>query len=293
MKTIYDKVIVIGLGKLAFQCAEYISNLYKINVELYDANDKPSTYLRKNCCNTNINYYCVSKNEMIKNLEEYEEEILILSVYNPYILPKTVLDKSNIFALNLHHALLPNHPGRYAEAWAIYEQNEFAGITWHILTNKVDSGNIISQKKIKINEDTTSVSLLHDMNDIAYNAFVEFIESVMNGDVKSTPQIKEGRVRFHFTKDKPNNGFLDLEWLGDKISAFLRAYDYFVASPFGIPRVIYESNIYIWKRYTITRSNDINVNTEIYNDSLIIRKPKMTIKLNGLKKVVEEFDLSF
>lgn len=287
MKTIYDKVIAIGLGKLAFQCAEYISNLYKINVELYDVNDQPSVYLRRNCCNTNIKYYCVSKNEVIKHLEEYDEEILILSIYNPYILPKTVLDKSNIFALNLHHALLPKHPGRYAEAWAIYEQDEFAGITWHILTNKVDSGNIISQKKIKINDATTSVSLLYDMNNSAYSAFIEFIESVMNGDVKSTPQIKECGVRFHFAKDKPNNGFLDIEWSGDKISAFLRAYDYFVESPFGMPKVIYESNIYIWKRYTITRSNNINVNTEIYNDSLIIRKMKMTIILNGLKKVVK------
>ena len=46
---VYDKkIIVVGLGKLAFYCVEYISNLYKINVELYDANDQPSTYLRRN-----------------------------------------------------------------------------------------------------------------------------------------------------------------------------------------------------------------------------------------------------
>lgn len=276
MDWIYNKAIIFGLGKIAFQCAEKIKNTFDINVVLYDMNDEPSRFLKVNANKSNIKYEFQDKQEIFLAIEKEESNILLLSVYNPVIIPARILDKLNIRAINLHHSLLPCHPGMYSEAWAIFEQDEYSGITWHLMTSKLDAGDIIIQKKIPISDQTTSYNLLNDMNEAAYKAFEEFIPDVMNGSTKSFKQEKISSIKFHYKKDKPNNGILDLSWDLSKISAFLRAYDYFVTSPFGKPMVKCDGEMYIWKKYKIMPCN-------LTSKSICIDEHNLNVKGNGLK----------
>ena len=55
----------------------------------------------------------------------------------------------NKLIINYHNSLLPKHPGRFAEAWSIFEEDKKSGITWHLVVPEVDKGKIILQKDIE------------------------------------------------------------------------------------------------------------------------------------------------
>ena len=66
------------------------------------------------------------------------------------ILSKNFLKKFNGKILNIHPSLLPKYKGLNTHFKAIKNKDKFSGCTVHFVTEKLDSGKIISQKKIRI-----------------------------------------------------------------------------------------------------------------------------------------------
>lgn len=129
-----------------------------------------SNYLERKTQRKHIPYDHVNRKQFFDILVNINISTLIVSAVNPYIIPKDVLDNQKITPINCHHALLPKHPGRNAEAWAIYEEDVEAGITWHFITPDVDAGKIIIQKKFTLDESFTSLKLLRNQNNLAYQS---------------------------------------------------------------------------------------------------------------------------
>ena len=61
--------------------------------------------------------------------------------------------------LNIHPSLLPKFKGLETHKRVLNSKEKFTGCTVHYVTSKLDSGNIIMQKKIKISENETEYSL--------------------------------------------------------------------------------------------------------------------------------------
>ena len=61
--------------------------------------------------------------------------------------------------LNIHPSLLPKYKGLNTHQRAIRNKDKFAGASVHKVTQKLDSGKIILQKKIKILKMDNSTSL--------------------------------------------------------------------------------------------------------------------------------------
>ena len=72
------------------------------------------------------------------------------------IIPKEVLEIPKLGTLNLHPALLPKYRGRFSTVHALFNGEEFTGVTLHYMSEALDAGPIISQKKYKI-EDSASL----------------------------------------------------------------------------------------------------------------------------------------
>ena len=62
--------------------------------------------------------------------------------------------------INIHPSYLPHFKGLNAQRKAIESKASFSGCTVHYVNKKIDSGNIIKQKKIKIlkKDDTESLT---------------------------------------------------------------------------------------------------------------------------------------
>ena len=220
----YDKIIVLGTGKLFLDCMLYISSL-SVPFIGYDTNTKPQKLTQVQAEKKQLPYIQKDFSEVCGDIRKEDGQTLLLSIINPRIVPADILEKENILALNIHQAILPRYKGRNAEAWAIFNGEDEAGVTWHKMLSKVDAGEILALRKIPITEDMTSYSLFRAQLKAAYESFIEFMPVVLRGEESYVPQ-QEGPSEFHYSYETPNNGILDLNWDGAQISRFLRAMDY-------------------------------------------------------------------
>ena len=75
------------------------------------------------------------------------------------ILSRNFIKKFDGKIINIHPSLLPKYKGLNTHHRAIVNKDKFAGCTVHYVTEKLDSGKIIMQKKIKIAARDNVVSL--------------------------------------------------------------------------------------------------------------------------------------
>ena len=75
------------------------------------------------------------------------------------ILSKNFIKKFKGKIINIHPSLLPKYKGLNTHKRALVNNEKFSGCTVHYVTNKLDSGKIILQKKVKIikNDDEKSL----------------------------------------------------------------------------------------------------------------------------------------
>jgi len=249
----YQRAAILGIGQLAFECAK-ITYEMGIDTEIFDTNVQSSSVLDRIAQGEGIPYHHLDKAALFNHFEHTSERTLIVSAHNPLLIPARVLGNPNIKAINCHHALLPKHPGRNAEAWAIFEQDPEAGITWHQITPEVDAGRIIDQKRVCLDETMTSFQLLKIQHQLASQSFQEIISGVLNNKITGVLQDSSQRGKLHYSWEVPNNGFLDTSWSGEKMSAFLRAMDYGILNTLGKPRLLWGGKRYFWKKYLIEKN---------------------------------------
>ena len=75
------------------------------------------------------------------------------------ILSKDFIKKFHGKIINIHPSLLPKYKGLNTHQRAITNKDKFTGCTVHYVSEKIDSGKIIIQKKIKITAKDNSISL--------------------------------------------------------------------------------------------------------------------------------------
>ena len=104
-----------------------------------------------------------------KNFREAEKNILILLKKEKIqficlagfmkILSKEFIKKFNKKIVNIHPSLLPKYKGLNTHSRAIKNKDKYAGCTVHYVSEKLDSGRIIINKKVKITARDNPVSL--------------------------------------------------------------------------------------------------------------------------------------
>ena len=94
----------------------------------------------------------------LKLLQKEKIDILCLAGFMR-ILSSNFIRKLKIPIINIHPSLLPKFKGLNTHQRAIDKNEKFSGCTVHYVTEKLDSGKIISQAKVKILKKDTAKSL--------------------------------------------------------------------------------------------------------------------------------------
>lgn len=278
-----EKIYVLGTGNLALHCAFYAKE-HKMEVLLFEMAEKKSMFMEKKAKKMKIQYFHEGKEIVFERLLEEKEDILLVSAINEYIIPAKVLEKENITAVNLHQALLPKHPGRNAESWVIFEQEKVSGVTWHFMESCVDKGDIIIQKEIPLDDTITAYELFQKQIEAGKEAFNEIFEDLIGIKAFRMPQEKGTGIHFHKSFEIPNQGYLDLNWSGEKRSAFLRAMDYSVLNVMGRPKLLYKSRVYQWKKYEIQKTDSMEEKMIFQDRDIYLQKDKIVIILKDYKE---------
>lgn len=106
---------------------------------------------------------------------------MICSIYYRWIIKQDVIDivKGRIF--NLHPALLPKYRGCSSLTWAMINGEDRCGFTFHYITAGCDTGNIIIQKTVEIEDFDTQLTLYNRVMFESMNCFMEAVHLVEEG----------------------------------------------------------------------------------------------------------------
>ena len=94
----------------------------------------------------------------IEIMESAKVEIIVLAGFMRILSPLFIKKYKNKI-LNIHPSLLPAFPGANAHRDALVYGSKISGCTAHLVEENVDSGPIIMQASVEINDDETEESL--------------------------------------------------------------------------------------------------------------------------------------
>lgn len=106
---------------------------------------------------------------------------VICSIYYRFIIGKDIIDLVEGKIFNLHPALLPYYRGCSSLTWAMINGERECGFTYHYIDEGCDTGNIIIQKKIKIENFDTQLTLYNRVMFESMDYFMEALQLVVDG----------------------------------------------------------------------------------------------------------------
>ncbi len=154
----------------------------------------------------------------IQTITEFNPDY-IMSAYGLRILPNAVLNLANILSFNMHPSYLPDYKGRWIPSWAIINGEQEHGITFHVMAEEIDVGDILYQTKIAISIDDTAYSLYYKLLCEFVTEFDGFFNQLLTGNISASPMATGGR---YFNKTIPFNGIIDPTWDLDFTEKFIR-----------------------------------------------------------------------
>ncbi|MCB2195004.1 MAG: methionyl-tRNA formyltransferase [Bacteroidetes bacterium] len=145
-----------------------------------------------------VKKYAAGKNLKILQPEKFRNDFFLNELQNLNadlqivvafkMLPEVVWNMPRLGTFNLHASLLPHYRGAAPINWAIINGDKKTGVTTFFLKHDIDTGNIIFQDEIEINENDNA-GIVHDkLMHKGAELVVKTVDAIIKGDY---PQIKQ------------------------------------------------------------------------------------------------------
>ena len=147
-------------------------------------NAKGLIYANKSKINNIVIKYSNKKkfeDRLLKLLKRNNIDLICLAGFMK-ILSGKFIKKFNKTILNIHPSLLPKYKGLNTHNRAIQNKDKYSGATVHIVSEKLDSGKIILQKKVKILKSDNKKSLEKKVLKIEHKIYPKAIIKLLASD---------------------------------------------------------------------------------------------------------------
>ena len=124
--------------------------------------------------------------EFLAQLRSYNADLFIVIAFR--MLPEAVWQMPPMGTFNLHASLLPRYRGAAPINWAVINGDTETGVTTFFLKHEIDTGDIISQERIKILP-TDNVGDVHDkLMALGADLTANTVDHIIAGDLKPVSQ---------------------------------------------------------------------------------------------------------
>ncbi len=125
----------------------------------------------------------------IAELRGYNADLQVVVAFR--MLPEIVWNMPPMGTVNLHASLLPQYRGAAPINWAIINGEKVTGLTTFKLKQEIDTGDILLQESLKIDENETAGELHDRMKNIGSALVVKTIKGLAEGIINEIPQHAE------------------------------------------------------------------------------------------------------
>lgn len=125
--------------------------------------------------------------EVLQKLSNWKPDLIVVAAYGQ-ILRKDILELPPHGCLNVHASLLPRWRGAAPIQAAILNGDDASGATIMLMDPGVDTGPIISQRSVSIEDTDTAGTLSPRLAQLGADLLIETIPAYLDGDLKPYPQ---------------------------------------------------------------------------------------------------------
>ena len=160
--------------------------------------------------------------EAVERIRKENADLIVVAAFGQ-LLPVEVLEAAEFGCINVHGSLLPAYRGASPIQKAILDGQRVTGITIMYMSEGLDEGDIITQKKVLIAPDETAGSLFDKMAAVGASLLADTIPLVLTGQATIVEQDEEeATIADRMTKD---DGLLDWTWSTEKLERYVRGLD--------------------------------------------------------------------
>lgn len=164
----------------------------------------------------------IKDRQAIDEIRALQPDVIVVMAYGQ-ILPREVLEIPSIACLNLHASLLPRWRGAAPIQAAIAAGDDETGITVMHMAEGLDTGDILSQRRINILPTDTGGSIHDRLAQIAPEALIEALQLLGKGDAPRVPQ--DSSLATYAPKLTRDNGKIDWSEAAEMIERKIRAFN--------------------------------------------------------------------
>lgn len=241
-----ESCVLIGQQSLLIQCAQKLHEK-KFSIAAVVSDDAEVIKWCENNQVTSIAY----DNHYHEALKSKQFDYLF-SIVNLKLLSVEVLRLPKKLAINFHDGPLPRYAGINTPVWALINQEKEYGVTWHIMTEGADEGDILKQAIFSIAPDETSFTLNMKCLEYGLSCFTELLDDLQTDNLVTTPQTVDKSTYCPPCKKPAASCSISFQQPAEQINALTRALDF---GPYTNP--VGCAKIFLKNDYLLIRDSEL------------------------------------
>lgn len=196
----------------------------KFNIDFVVLRKKKDLKILNFCKKKNINHFSfrnVNSRKNINILKKFNSDILVSMSYNQ-IFKKIFLKLIQKKIINCHAGALPFYRGRSPINWAIINGEKKIGITTHFVNSKIDQGDILDQKFVKIENKDNFKTLLQKCYKYCPMQLYKVLKKIKNKSIKVIKQSSISSKGSYYFKRKRGEEIINFRNNYKNLNNFIR-----------------------------------------------------------------------
>ncbi len=193
------KIVFMGTPEIAVPCLEKLIEENHEIVGVVTRTDKPKGRgkklamppVKEIAVKNDINVYQPKKardEDFINEIRVLSPDLIIVVAYGQ-ILPKEILEIPKYGCVNVHVSLLPKYRGSAPINWVIINGEEKTGVSTMYMDEGLDTGDIILQKEIDLNDEITAGELHDKIMYMGADLLKDTVNMIESGNAPRAKQV--------------------------------------------------------------------------------------------------------
>ena len=133
----------------------------------------------------------------IAALRQMKLDVLLVCVCKN-ILRSEVLSLPDIRFVNIHPSLLPKYRGPAPTFWMLYHGESETGVTFHVMTRRIDDGRILAQRSLPLNRKKSEVQIETEVFQLAATVLEDVMRNLdADDETRHTSQTDHGKSSYY------------------------------------------------------------------------------------------------
>ena len=143
----------------------------------------------------------------VKKIQKINPDFIIVVAFR--MIPKIIWKISKYGTINLHASLLPDYRGSAPINWVIMNNEKITGVTTFFIDDKIDTGDILIQEKIKIDKKINAGDLHDELKLIGASIVEKTLKGILENSIQPVKQTQKNSFNTAYKFDKKN---IKIDW---------------------------------------------------------------------------------